>query len=320
MSTVYYKKLPDFEYNLIHLYEHLIVGGFTRYLRNKNLLPELFDQYGGVTFDELIYIATDDEEVAISLDQYLRMDHNFTSRAIANELLNIGAEHNAVYCISDQAKLTYQLKQIDDIPFCSLESDETKSHYEPMGLAYNKPPASSVISVASGVNQYDLISINFVLDCVDIADMAVLSNMDSVLKNMVNNVMSEQYGAYPDANVIENSDDGHGICTACDYYINKKVYTVEGVRRSIASTLTSIDFSKHQAQLRRFFRKPYSSSGIIYDYNSIGLFISQHELRKYLTVERANSVFHSLKVSEINVFDDKRECNDIYLRSDRRLR
>lgn len=318
-NIIFFKKLPGRDYNLIHLYEHLVMNGFQKYLLQKELDPNLVGSYNGETFVNLLYVYGEfnSENYTRLFNDYINSGQlDITADDINNELRRMGAENCAIYQATDTSALEEELQLLHKQPFSPLASHDTIEHKWPSQIA---SPSNPVIEPSDGTDSYDIVSINIELPIDNLELVAVFSNLTYYLNESICHHF-KKYGAYYCGDVVEDNQDDNAIVSCLDLYIPKGEYNIDTIRHDLTELIRNTDFTRHAHELNSYFSRPYKPSGVTYDYQSIGLFISQAKLKSLLTVENANRVWRSLKIDQINIFPDDRQCDDIYLRLDRYTR
>lgn len=317
-NVIFFKKLPNVDCNLIHLYEHLVMNGFQEYLFRKGLDPNLVGNYNGETFTDLLYIYGEfnDKNYAKLFNNYMDSYLNITKSNIKNELQRMGAENCAIYHVADGDALRNALCTLHNKPFVSLSSYGVIEHRWAKKMALLQKP---IIQPYSGVGSYDIVSINIELSLNNLELAAVFSSLAYYLNESIC-CYFKKYGAYYCGDVIEDNQSDNAIVNCIDLYMPKGEYDADIIRNDLSNLISSTDFAKHAQEIDSYFSRPYKPSGMTYDYQSIGLFISQTKLKDLLTVENANKVWRSLRIDQINIFPDERQCNDVYLRSDKYAR
>lgn len=313
MSNIFYKKLPGVEYNLIHLYEHLIVRGWLDFMVDNGQNPLMVEYVEGQTFYEMTFFYVKNDKLAKQAQRYLQQPHIFRRQDVDNELAAMGAEKATLYSISNYDELRKMLLKIDGLAYNSLDSIEAGESRRLTRIPRGSISPNALIVPLSGHEQYDIVSINIDLSNPDIPQSAAFYMFDYLIKNAAHQLMCRQYGAYPASDVTDDSDYDGSLTTTCDYYVKRGSYDVDIIRMQLENRLRSFDPRQYSDKLDEINAEPIRASLPLDCFNEIGLLLSIEKFHQYCTARNVADMWSRLKIGGINVFPDRRGCRDIYL-------
>lgn len=312
MNHIFYKKLPGFEYNLIHLYEHLVVRGLIDHIEAAGQNSFMAGYFEGRTYYESTMFYVKDDALLDIARNYLNQQHIFCKADIDKELSSMGAELAAIYTVADYDKLQQDLARVDAVPYRLLDSDGIIEYHPLVRVAQTVPP-DAVIRPVSGYRQYDTVSVNISLPHPTLFEMAAFFRLDYLINDVAYRVLRLERGAYRGASLTEDTDYDGTLTLTGNYYLRKGTYDIDKIKHQIAARLRNFSPLQYPEPLQQIIDQPVSR-GLQLDYREeIGLLISNSKIRASLSFDNIGSMWDKLQVGDINIFPDHRGCRDIYI-------
>lgn len=140
-TGLYHLDARGIDYEVAHLYEHLVVASFNEYLKNRGYPYHLYGWLGGKTFRDVIFLEHGfyDEELGSVLADSLASDDRISLDLLDSELARIQAESLSVIKAINRDDMMRQLDQLNARQFIDHASHGFKSYVAPYQPADTPP-------------------------------------------------------------------------------------------------------------------------------------------------------------------------------------
>lgn len=117
-----------------HLYEHVYIAGFDKFLREKGKSPSLKGWLSGETFDEVIFLEYGfySKEIADLFSEYSTTIKSIDKNLVNNEISRIECELKQNTTISDFDKLFVDLELLNKIGFKDIGKRDAAEYINPV--------------------------------------------------------------------------------------------------------------------------------------------------------------------------------------------
>ena len=280
-----------------HLFEHVFLMNFYKYLEQNHINPYLIGWLTADCFDDFLFVDYGfyQEKVEQLFKRYLNKPTPIDPQLVKSELAVIETELGQTIKTTDETKLLKNL--------ANLQTRSWNQAYPTPQLTKSSP----LLKIKSEVPEI----VNFSLEL-------SLNTTNSTLKNLflrafvfftdiTQLTLRQQFSAYPISNSIAVIEPAKPNITYCsiDFVLHTKNYNPEKIKHFMSDTLASFDFTRARSAVKAHFdffqKEPFLRRLKIDRYRYSGININNQDIVKLYTIERLQQIQKQLQVKIIKL-------------------
>lgn len=290
ISTAIYKlDVHDVQWDVAHLFEHLLIHAWHTHLIVNNLNSSLYGWVRGATFEQYIFLDTGfyDKRTAELFDDFVHSSLRFSAIEIEKSLADIGAEEKSEFSITDTQRLHQEIIHL---------SDRLSSHKTVADIT--QKPGSCLKSKKASKRYRDVTLLIRAHGLNDNEQVAFL-RLKVILIDIISRSLKDKYVCYEQGNsALTRNDQDMG-------YISKLTLGVgQGTLSELATYLmltikqfqVERDWSQIELHLKTYADEALWKSISIEYYRETGIAASPDEVAELTTKRTIQSIFSKITI------------------------
>lgn len=223
-TRLYHLNVHDFDHEVAHLYEHLLIESFTKQLRDNKLPVFLSGWVSGQTFNEIMFIEAGfyNQSAAEFFDNYMTRGGRIDWSLVDTMLNCIQSEARAKAVSIDNELLQSQLKTLDAAAFALIDTDTADPCYYPIDR--HSKSSASVITLKPSKKNFRDITILFGATELTTDEKLAFLRMTPFIRHFIDTMMVT-VGAH-------KQEWGHTVDRPQDGLMDLDIYTIHRSRVS----------------------------------------------------------------------------------------
>ena len=310
-TGLYYLDIREFNSDVAHLYEHLIIRTFEQYLIKNGYSNYLYGWVHGQTFRDIMFIEygfynPDVENLFVEfINNKARIDY----KLVNSELLCIESEAKSNIIISSKKAVINQLKKIENLPLVSLQED---SIIRPYQIVESKPQIMPELLIEKkSAKAFKNITILIGLKDTSLDELITFLRITPIILDVINSKLFS-FGIYQNDRSLPIYKKQNKVAVAlCIYTIKLGTYTNKEIEKLVIQAIKGINIIGREKELsyykEGFLTTPGWNLFPIDYYEHTGLIVSKKEIVELLTPKNIHNIIDKLEVKLRNTIDDNWE-------------
>lgn len=280
--------VSDIQWQLAHLFEHVLIAGFRNFLATRGHSKDLFGWLNGETFESYLFLEGGfyDPATAELFDEYLANLPRFTEDEIARSLRTIEAEERAVMKVTDYEKVQ---RVFEVLSRRTRGSQPVLDQRQPMPLIEEAGSPKDFRSITLAVGAANL----------SVPEQKLLLRLYVILIDVIENALREQFGAYATGrSSVVDMKDGYAFFVKATFARNS--VTMPCLKAACAEALHAFDVTANMAAIMHHFNafaaEPLWKDLSIEYYRHAGIVATNAEIAGYATTENVQSLIQKLGI------------------------
>lgn len=290
ITTVFHRlDTSDTDWQVAHLFEHLFVTGFYKFLDGHSISLTLFGWMSAETFEDCIYIDAGfyDPRVGALMEKYISQQHTFSSGDITCALSQMQSEEKVLLSITDHQLLSNELKKLSKRLWDT--SLRTKS------------PGAQAIAVKRSAKDFKDVIVTVHADNLTPEEQKVFLRFHVVVIDVISEALVTKKGAYSHGNSpVALRDDSMAYMSKFTMRQDDQAMSLASLRDYIQAALEDIKIDTNMQTLERHFtvfaKEALWQSMPLEYYRSTGIITTNQEVASLATAERLASILTKLRV------------------------
>lgn len=282
----------DVQWDVAHLFEHLLIHAWHAYLVDNNYNPSLYGWVQGETFEEYLFIDAGfyDTRTASLFGSFIGTRLQFSSNEIDKSLAEIGAEEKSKFSIIDKQHLQQDIALLSN-RLLSGKDNKENTHKSDICLD-SKKMSKRYRDITLLISGNDLSK----------TEQIVFLRLRTIVIDIVSHALKDKYVCYEQGSsaLVRNNQD-------MGYISNVTLETGQAKRRELAAYLTSSvqqfqvekGWSQIEMHLKVFAEEPLWKDVSIEYYRETGILTSPSEIAMLATKEVILSIFSKVTIEAI---------------------
>ncbi len=295
----YYKKTVSYDYEIAHIYEHLLLHCLRKRLVERGFTLGLCGWVHGTLFTDLILLETHsfsqlvEDEVASFLDRPLKIEDEDWSLALAT----VSAEYGYALKVIDKLTAKTELEQIDLAPLQRLDGSRVLERFT---IRQNKTD-KQIIHRLSDTVPPERKNIIFSFQSDNLNELAVVFRLWPIIVDNLQYLIN-QYGGYCDKITFpEFNDDGSTLEMTLRVSHTSTSPLATEIPNLISTARKKINFLKLREELNQYANYYQSSPYFAHDPENIlddsGILVSRQAIATLFTPENVQHVWGRLRAT-----------------------
>lgn len=287
-AKTYHLDTHSFDWDIVHLFEHLLIQGFFDILPQYGYRPELIGWVNGDTFEDMLFIDCGfyEPEVAQLFDDYMHDLPEFTEEQVQAILSTVECESQSIATITDMKACLSQLLILSK----STWSGESKTReVHPQVLKYKKSKRS-----------FEEMRVIVSSKTLSEEEQKLFQRTYVIVYDIISRDLQKHQGVYFNDSSEVRSDDkgtfGFGFELTAKKPI-KAEYVVSAVAEAIKKFPLAGHFSQVKAHFDTFADEPWLQNAPVDYYRYTGIVTTNREIADLATLENFESLLSKLEVS-----------------------
>ncbi len=301
-TALYSKPLNDVGWDVAHLYEHLVIARFKKYVHDKGYSGALYGWVSGETFPAVIFIEAGfyDPAVKSLFDTFMQSeaDARIDLSMLDHELERLQAEEQAVVKKIDLLQLKSDLLRLDAQPFLDHEKTTSAS----LALATTNKHTGSSLALEPTPNLFVTNTVIVSLSDASTEDNALFLRLTPPLFAIIEEAVNAAGGyvlTYEDTPSYNQSR--HGVYEVAQVSFRSTRYDSEALGTELTKAIACFDAHSRLDALNAYregFEKTETWSTLPIDYyRSTGILTSRHQIATNFTPEKVTDVIRRVIVT-----------------------
>lgn len=289
-------EINEADFEVAHLYEHLLIQSFKGRLKKLGLSPYLYGWVSGETFPGVMFIEYGlySEEVEKIFLDHISTPHRIDMKLLDIELLRIQAESRSVMGTYDKALVMKQLNLLDAASFANAADILNVRIIPPVTRSQD------ALTLRRSKKDFRDMTITIGVARASEEEMALFFRLIPLLADAVNDVLFdkglyEQEVSWPIRNVIHNSILFYSL-----YSIKRNTSNNTEIQRLVRKAIQSIDIASHIGELNAykagFLTTPNWHTFPIDYYRHTQVLTSRNFVAEQLTAHKIASIIKKVEV------------------------
>lgn len=303
-TGIYHIPLDGIDFDVAHIYEHLIIQTFRRSLRDLGFSQYLFGWVNGETFHDVLFIEYGiyNPKIEKAFKKFMSKPQRINFEYLDNELVRIQAEEMRTIDALDKDALIEQLRHLDNEPFLDHDHNiETVFTQRPTDHA-----PSEIISMHNSKSDFKDITVMLGAQNMTAEEKLAYLRFAPILHEVIDDCLFA-LGAYAaNSSWAIDKPTHNGMLIAAIHTIRRGSYTNKQVEQGLLDSLSALktDLQNHPKELRHyidgFVTTPNWNSFPIDYYRHTGIITSKKNIAKSFTPAILNTLIPKIKVSVSN--------------------
>lgn len=295
VTRVYQKEYTAASYDVAHLYEHIVIHSFYKYLESHHIQPGLVGYIGGETFEGIIFLNTTfyDQHVADLYEEFLSKKLEISDALISHTLHELEAEDRINLIMRDKASLDQQLDSLVTASWVNnnlIVSGILKTSKLPLSPFETKKVAKDFRTVMVGVygNNEDL----------DEDERILLLRLSAILGDILHVEMRQKLETF----YVEDSQvmsDNEYIGSTYHFQLANNV-SLQTIKNIAEKKLATFDIASSMPfitmQFNEFSKRSSWNDKVIDYYRYTGIITNNPYIASLATPKRTAALISKLKV------------------------
>jgi hypothetical protein len=229
-----------FNYEVCHLFEHLVIGSFFSSLEEAGHNPTLFGWLNGRTFDGHVFFDAGfyDPDCALAFDKFIMNLPEWDLATIKRYLKAVGCETKENYSIEATDQLLAQLHRLREATAADIQASEDD--------------AASPFTIKKSASEYKEILVTFGLPSGNLDHSTLFLRLLVILTDIIHYSLRTNLTCYPVSDLSEIVEKPEGLAVAQKWRVEKQVST-KRLQEIIGSALTHFDVNSNLPELNKHF-------------------------------------------------------------------
>jgi hypothetical protein len=298
-TELFYKDTRNCDYEIGHLYEHLLIQDFYETLNADGYIDGLWGWLSGETFDGALFLSAGfyDNSAKKRFINYMQQPPSFSATSIKNAIAHMEAEDD-VLITYDMSDITRQLQKIETLGFIRLSGNEDLAiHHD---STQKDLPKSKYLVARKSKKSFQNFSIKIGICNPTNLDKEIFLRLNVVANDVVAGALNQMsaYGYFGEGPIFEEQTDNF-IFHYTEQTIAKKHYDEKRILSKLTQELKGVDFTGKKRDLKKYIRGYYldTSSDFVVDYfRFTGIVTSKYHIYKLFTPKNVQKVWDKLEV------------------------
>lgn len=295
-TGLYKLQIPDMDWGVAHLYEHLLIRSFHELVGVKGYSPYLYGWVGGETFQDVMFIEYGFYSSAVEqlFANFMNGHQRIKLTALDNEITRLEAEDNVIITVKNRKQLEQMLHGMDQATF--IKVDATNSIEQLAEAAEN----SSVLQEKRSKKSFKQVAVVVGLPSASLEEKALFMRLtpiifDAIDRKLFDMGLYQNETSWPLYSIPHDAMLAHAI-----YTVKRGTMLNKYIEVAAKEALKEINLHGHEQELR-YFADGFAGTPNWHTFpmdffRYTGIFTSREQIAKLLTVSNAQSVLQKLKV------------------------
>ncbi len=298
-TGLYHLNTSDIDYDVAHLYEHLVIASFTEHLRQEGHPYYLYGWLHARTFQGVVFVEYGfyDEVLVPLLADFLSSKARINLDILDSELARIQSEDRSVITTFSRSGVMRQFAQLDEREFV----DHAES-FQSFVVPHNRREASSVLALKYAPKKFRDITVSAHLNEPSPEEMIAFLRLRPLILDALD-IGAQRIGGYHYSSTasIRQTTTGE-LSTMAIYDIPRSGLRTSQIKSRIDTAIQelSTEIQSHPeavAKYREAFVTTPGWHGFPMDYFTYtSIVTSRHEIAKCFTPERITGMLSRLCV------------------------
>lgn len=298
-TGIYHLDVHDADFEVAHLYEHLVIATFKARLEKHGFSRYLFGWMSGEAFSDVMFIeyGVYDQAVETLLREFIASNQRYDRALIDQELLRIQSEVSSTLGEIDRDKLMGALDELEHLDFIDHRSDIATSFIS----SPKKRGTSEILPLTRNKKKFRTIALSFGLREMSAADMGIFMRLRPLILDACDDFMFTT-GAYA-GEVTQgfNLPDNDGLAVIASY-TTMRGQTVAAMEAGVRESLEQLVFAlkEHPTALKKYYdgfqSTPNWHTFAIEYYRYAGVLASRKEIARASTIDSLLSLLERLEL------------------------
>lgn len=287
------------EFEIAHLYEHLLLRQFCQLLKQNNQPLCLSGWVNGETFEEYIFIdyGLYSPKTEHLLDEFLRTENKFNPADIDEELRVLQAENKAFLSVTSREQLLSQLHQLDKRQWANLAKDMSPAVMD-SELKQQKP---AILTLQPNAHSYRNVSVVFGVENITADELALFSRLTPIIYDIITHALRTKFYAYDRHFQFATRSRRHQAALGLAIFtVQRGALQQKPAQLAITQALAEFKPANHAKALSHYFEAFATTPNWHYFpvdyYRSSGVVVSRPYIRSLGTPQNVEDLFSRLKV------------------------
>lgn len=277
------------DYDVCHLFEHLVIESFLNHLDKSGYSPSLFGWLNGRTFEDHVFFDAGfyNDQQASDFDTFMLNLPEWDNAIIERCLDAIGCETQQKYQIRHPETLA---KLLSELRRRVLSGDLPEV-----------TPAVSPFTIEKSANEYRDVLLVFALPTDNTRLSALFLRLHVIIEDILQYTFRKNTVCYPVSDLSELNEYPGGIGVAQKWRVKKGTSTKE-LRNHLQDALNTFDVSTHAKELYQHFEVFAQEDWLrhlpIHFYERTGIVTTNQEISQLAT---AANIETAMKMTELNI-------------------
>lgn len=298
-TGLYHMDIRRFDYEVAHLYEHLLIQTFIESLQDHGISRLFFGWLGGEAFRDVMFVNYNfyNPDVTKIFEQFINKTGRIDYSLIDNELLRIQAEAVSTVDRVNTEKLIAELKRIDEAQFVNHTKEVVSE-----SISSSDNLTSNIIQLRKAKSQFRHITVMLNAETLTLNEKVAFQRLTPIVYEMIDKQLF-QLGSYQnEASFPMDTSEHDGLVAVTIHTIRRRHYTtkyIEGLlKHALSETINDIRRCPEQLKyyLDAFIHSPNWSDGPQYFYRHSGILTSRKNIVEAFTQQTLLSILSKLQV------------------------
>lgn len=293
--------LGNTNFDVAHLYEHMLIETFKRSLEDHGISKYLFGWISGETFHDILFIEYgfyNPKTEQLFLD-FMQSNSRINYNLLDIELERIQAEDSSIIVTIDKDAILSLLKKIDQLVFINHRDDFIPTKIR----TPSNNSDSKILEMKRAKKQFREVAISFGIRDITSQDLQILLRLRPLVLDAIDTSLFNM-GAYGiDTSLTACHPDLSLTFVISAYNIRRKGIALKQINEKIRKNIMGLadDIQKHSDEITDymsgFVTTPNWHSFPIDYYRYTGMITSKNNIRKLFTPENIIALLAKLEIS-----------------------